>query len=187
MGANERIEPLDAEPEMASLTLGTINFGYDIFTNPLGLIETFASAMRKKRIKPELEVFDTGMIQTGLMLIDQGLLDEPLHWSFITGVSGGVGGDLIDLVHMVNKLPSAHTWQVGGIGRYQLLLGNCAISMGGHVRVGAEDNIYYRKGQKIKSSAELVRRIAQLANVLDRPIASPHEARRILSLPFTKR
>lgn len=160
MKPSERIEAIDSAPEMATLTLGTINFGKDIFFNPLETVEHFAKSILEMGIKPELEVFDLGMVYTAFDLIDRNYLLPPFHWSIMMGVSGGVGGSIRDLSYIVGLLPENDTWQVGGIGQHQLPLSAAAIAMGGHVRVGAEDNIYLRAGEKITSSAQLVARAA---------------------------
>ena len=182
MTPEERIDAVHSSPDMATLSLGTVNFGYDVFYNPLTTVERFAEVMRDQGVKPELEVFDTGMIETAKRLIQRSLLSRPLHWSLIMGVPGGIGGNISDLVHLVGSLPPGDTWQVGGIGRHQLPLTTAAMAMGGHVRVGAEDNIYFRHGKKITSSAQLVHRAAEISRLLERPLAETAESRRILSL-----
>lgn len=168
--------------EMASLTTGTVNFGDDVFLNPPKQIEKFAAAMAETDIKPELECFDAGAINNALTLLKKGLIKEPLHFDFVMGVPGGIPGNIRDLVYMVESLPPGATWQTAGIGRFQLPLAMCAIVMGGHVRVGFEDNIYYARGRLAKSNAELVERIARVAGEAGREVATPNEARKILGL-----
>ncbi|MFZ5632299.1 MAG: 3-keto-5-aminohexanoate cleavage protein [Bacillota bacterium] len=168
--------------EMASLTTGTVNFGDDVFLNPPKQIEKFASEMLKMGIKPELECFDAGAVNNGLALFKKGLIKEPLHFDFVMGVPGGIPGNVRDLVYMVESLPPGATWQTAGIGRFQLPLAMCAIIMGGHVRVGFEDNIYYSRGRLAESNAELVERIVRIAGETGREVASPDEARRILGI-----
>lgn len=184
MTAEERIQPLTLDPEMATLTTGTVNFGDSVFYNPPGDIETFAREMKNRGIKPEIEVFDTGMIATALGLVKKGLVASPLHFDLVMGVPGGIPGTPRDLLHLVESLPADSTWTVAGIGRTELPLGAMAIPMGGHVRVGFEDNIYYSKGVLAKSNAELVERIARLARELGREVARPNEARAILRMPL---
>ena len=178
----ERAAPLALIPEMASLTCGTVNFGSGVFWNPPDLIESFARRMKELKIKPEIEVFEAGMINNAIQLVKKGLLQLPLHFDFVMGVPGGITGNIRDLVYLVESIPSGSTWSVAGIGRFELPLAVAAIIMGGHVRVGFEDNIYYSKGVLAQSNAQLVERVVRIARELGREIASPEEARRILNL-----
>ncbi|GAB4503933.1 MAG: 3-keto-5-aminohexanoate cleavage protein [Anaerolineales bacterium] len=182
MSAEERLQPLALQPDMASLNTGTLNFGEEVFSNPMPMVREFARAMQARGIHPELEVYDTGMIPAALRLLKEELLSEPLHFNLVLGVPGGAAGTLKNLLHMVESLPSNCTWTVSGIGAAQLPLTTAAILLGGHVRVGLEDNIYYRRGELAKGNAPLVARAARLAQELGRPPASPAEARRILHL-----
>lgn len=182
MTAEERLQPLALQPEMASLTTGTVNFGEDVFSNSLPVVRQFARAMQERNIRPELEIFDTGMIPSAMRLLKEGLLSQPLHFNLVLGVPGGAAGTIKNLLHMVESLPSNCTWTVSGIGAAQLPLTTAAILLGGHVRVGLEDNIYYQRGVLSEGNAPLVERAARLAKELGRPLASPGEARRILHL-----
>ena len=182
MSAEERLQSIECRPDMATLTTGTVNFGDGVFMNNRQLVETFARRLREYGIVPEIEVFDVGMIDEALRLRSMGLITDPLHFDFVMGVPGGIGPNPAHLVHMVHSLPMSSTWSVAGIGRHQLTLGVIALAMGGNVRVGFEDNIYYRKGQLAQSNAELVARIARIAHELDRPVATPAQAREILQL-----
>jgi len=110
------------------------------------------------------------------------LITDPMHFDFVMGVPGALGADPAHLMHMIRALPAGSTWSVAGIGRHQLTLGVIALAMGGNVRVGFEDNIYYRKGQLAHSNAELVSRVVRIAQELDRPVATPAQAREILQL-----
>lgn len=180
--ADERLAPLVLKPEMASLTTGTVNFSDDVFMNTPSMIATFAQRMKELGIRPEVEVFDVGMINNALQLVKKGLLDEPLHFDFVMGVPGAIPGTVKNLLHMVETIPAGSTWQVAGVGRAELTLGTMAIMMGGHVRVGFEDNTYYSKGVPAENNAQLVARIVRLASELGRPVADPAEARQILRL-----
>jgi len=182
MSAEERLQPLDLQPEMASLTTGTVNFGEEVFFNSLPMVREFAKAMQARHIRPELEMFDTGMIPAAMRLLKEGLLNEPLHFNLVLGVPGGAAGTIKNLLHMVESLPPDCTWTVSGIGAAQLPLTTTAIMLGGHVRVGLEDNIYYQRGVLTQGNAPLVERAARLAKELGRPLASPDDARRILIL-----
>jgi 3-keto-5-aminohexanoate cleavage enzyme len=183
MTVEERVRPVSLKPEMATLTCGTVNFGDGIFTNSLGDMETFARAIRDNEVKPEFEIFDAGMIENARRLSLKKLIDLPGHFDFVMGVPGGISGDPRNLMHLVSLLPQdGSTWTVAGIGRNQLPLGAMAIILGGNVRVGFEDNVFYVRGVLAKSNAELVARMARLAAELGRPVAKPAEARKVLRL-----
>jgi len=182
MTAKERLQPVELKPEMATLTTGTVNFGGEVFSNPPQVVEVFAKAMLANGVKPEIEVFEVGMIQNALNLVKQGMLKLPLHFDFVMGVPGGIPGEPKHLLHMIECLPSGCTWSVAGIGRSELPLAVMAIVCGGHVRVGFEDNVYYSKGVLAKNNAQLVERIRRLAHELGREVATPDEARAILGL-----
>lgn len=178
----ERLQPVELRPEMATLSCGTCNFGPDVFMNSQEYMEKFAKRMKELGVKPEIEVFERGMINNALALVKKGLIDSPLHFDFVMGVPGAITGEMRDLLYLVESIPQDSTWTVAGIGRYELPLATAAILLGGHVRVGFEDNVFYKKGQLAKSNAELVERIVRLANELGREVATPAEARRILNI-----
>ncbi len=182
MSADERLQSIECRPDMATLTTGSVNFGESVFVNNRGLVETFARRLRDYGIVPEIEIFDAGMLDEAMRLLNMGLITEPLQFDFVMGVPGGIGAEPAHLMHLVRSLPPGSTWSVAGIGRHQLTLGAIALAMGGNVRVGFEDNIYYRKGQLAKTNAELVARIVRIANELDRPVATPSQAREMLQL-----
>jgi 3-keto-5-aminohexanoate cleavage enzyme len=180
---DNRTRPLSLKPEMASLNLGTMNFGEDVFYNHPKDIVALAAKMQQYGVMPELEIYEAGMLESALRLAKQGILREPLHFQFVLGVPGGMSGDPRNLVHLVSLLPSAHLhWGVAGVGRFQLPLAVQALVMGGHVRVGFEDNIFYRKGEIAKSNAQLVERISRLAHELGREVATPEQARQLLGI-----
>lgn len=179
-----RAKPLTLKPEMASLNLGTMNFGDDVFFNHPRDIVGLAERMIQCGVMPELEIYEAGMLESALRLAKQGILREPLHFQFVLGVPGGMSGDPRNLVHLVSMLPSPDLhWGVAGIGRYQLPLAVQALVMGGHVRVGFEDNIYYRKGELAHSNAQLIERITRFARELGREVATPAQARKMLRIP----
>jgi len=182
MSAEERLQSIECRPDMATLTTGTVNFGDGVFMNNRGLVESFAGRLLDYGIVPEIEIFDTGMIDEALRLRNMGLITDPMHFDFVMGVPGAISADPAHLVRMVRCLPAGSTWSVAGIGRHQLILGTIALAMGGNVRVGFEDNIYYRKGRLAKANAELVARIVRIAQELDRPVATPAQAREVLQL-----
>jgi len=178
----ERLRPLALVPEMATLTCGTVNFGDGVFENPPALIEAFAVKMAELGIKPELEVFDVGMVANALRLARRGLLKEPFYFDFVMGVPGGIPGTVDNLMHLVRQIPPGAMWQVAGVGKAELPLAVLAIVMGGHVRVGFEDNVYYSRGVLAQSNAQLVARVARIAREVGREIATPAETREMLGI-----
>jgi 3-keto-5-aminohexanoate cleavage enzyme len=182
MTPEERLQSLEADPDMATLTTGTVNFGNEVFFNSMPVIEKFALAMKEKGIMPEFECFDLGHINNALTLVKKNLVQGHLHFDFVMGVPGGIAANARNLVTMVDSLPVGATWSVAGIARHEFAMAALAIVMGGHVRVGLEDNIYIEKGVLAKSNAELVEKVVRLAKELGRPIATAKEAREILQL-----
>ena len=183
MGVEERIEALDLGPEMATLTLGTCNFGNDVFENSLPTIRTILERIRKHGIVPELEIFDDGMLATADVLFAKGLLSPPAHFDFVLGVPGAAAATAENLTHFARSIPGGCTWTVAGIGRRQTAMATMAIAMGGHVRVGFEDNIFYRKGELADSNARFVERVVRIAREVGREPATIDEARSILRIP----
>lgn len=181
MSARERTAPLALGPEMATLTCGTVNFGDEIFENGFPLMRDILKEMQRYGVRPELEIFDAGHISNAKRLAAEGLLAFPQHFDFVMGVPGGLDASVPHLVDLIRDLPPGCTWSVAGIGRDQLPLAAVAVAMGGHVRVGLEDNIYYTKG-RLASNEELVARVARIAGELGRPVATPDEARALLGL-----
>lgn len=182
MTPTERLAPVTLAPEMATLSMGSVNFGDDVFMNHPADIEAFARAMQELGVKPELEIFDSGMLTTASRWLKKGWLKEPLHVDFVLGLAGGMAGTPQALLYLTQQLPAGSSWSVAGIGAAQLPLGTLAILLGGHVRVGFEDNIYYRKGELASSNAQLVARMARISLELGRAVATPNEARAILGL-----
>ncbi len=176
----ERCAPLKLKPDMATLSMGTMNFGPDIFENSEDTIFTISRAIQENGVMPELEIFDYGMMDTVDRFCDKGLIPDNYHVDFVLGVPGGMSGEIKNLVLLKDRLSDDQTWTVAGVGRYQLPLSALAIAMGGHVRVGIEDNIYYRKGEMAKSNAQFVARVVRIAKELDRPVATIEQAREML-------
>jgi len=178
----ERIQPIYLKPEMATLDCGTTNFGDEVFVNDLPLMRNFAKEMKKLDVLPELECFEVGHIYNALKLKKEELLNKHLHFDLVLGVPGAMPASVKNLLFMVEHLPEDATWTAAGVGRYQLQLAYHTIIMGGHVRVGFEDNIFYKKGELAKSNAQLVKRIVRLSKEYGREIADPFEARQILGI-----
>lgn len=178
----ERLVPLSLNPELVSFDAGSINMGEHVFLNLPEFLEALARETLAKGIKPELEVFEVGMVYTCLRYLERGLLKPPLHFQFVLGTSAGMPATPKSLVHLSEIIPQGSTWSVIGIGSGQLPMAMMGIVMGGHVRVGLEDNIYYAKGVLAKSNAELVERVIGVAREFGREVANPKEARKIINL-----
>jgi 3-keto-5-aminohexanoate cleavage enzyme len=179
---SERIAPLKLKPEMASLNVGSINFGDEVFENLPKDVEALANEMKRLQIKPEIEVYDLGMLEYGVSLVKSGLIPAPAHFQFVLGTKHGISGAPENLFHMKSKLPEGSSFAVAGVGRFQLQVAPLAIVSGGHVRVGFEDNLYFSKGVLADSNAQLVKRIADLSLLLQREVAKPADAKKILQL-----
>lgn len=183
MTDDERLQPTELSPEMATLDCGTLNFGGDeVFTNTENTIKYFGKRMIEKGIKPELEVFDKSMIDMALRLHKRGFINKPMHFDFVMGVNGGITGELRDFIFLRESIPADATYTVAGIGRFEFPLAAAAIIDGGHVRVGFEDNVFLSKGVLAKSNGELVEKVVRIAKEFGREIATPAEARKILGL-----
>jgi 3-keto-5-aminohexanoate cleavage enzyme len=168
-------------PEMATLDCGTCNFGGDeIFINTDNTINNFGDIMKERGIKPECEVFDKGMIDLALKAAKKGHIDYPIHFDFVLGVQ--MTATVRDLVYMATSVPAGSTWTATGIGKTCWDIVAATIALGGHVRVGFEDNVYMSKGVLAKSNGEMVERVVQMAKLMNREIATPDEARQILGL-----
>jgi 3-keto-5-aminohexanoate cleavage enzyme len=182
---DDRLQPLELRPEMASFDCGTINFGERIFEGDLPFLRRMAAAFERSGATPELECFDTGYLGTALQLRDEGLLSDPLIVQFVLGVPGtGVPASVEQVEHMRRRLPEDAHWSVCAIGPAQLPLNAYCILAGGHVRTGLEDNLLYRRGEPA-TNAQLVERVVRLAGELERPVATPDEAREVLGLDRT--
>jgi 3-keto-5-aminohexanoate cleavage enzyme len=182
MTADERIGPITLRPEYASLNSGSVNFGDDVFINSKQMMEKIAKAIQEYGVKPEFEIYDAGHINNALELVKKGLVAGKLNFQFVLGVPGAIAPNIRNLVLLCDSIPKDATWTIAGIGKYQLELGSVAIFIGGNVRVGLEDNIYYSKGELAKGNAQFVDRIVRIAKEANREIASPDEARSILGI-----
>jgi 3-keto-5-aminohexanoate cleavage enzyme len=182
-----RIAPLELRPEMASLTTGTVNFGDEVFLNPVPLVRRFYSRMRELRIVPEFEVFEPGMISTAARVYDELGDGHHTHYDFVLGVPGAMPAwpDAVDFLG--SHLPQGATFSATGIGRAYLSVAEAAIAGGGHVRTGLEDVRYVAPGRLADSNAELVERIADMGRRAGREIATPEVARNLLGLEASPR
>jgi uncharacterized protein (DUF849 family) len=184
----ERAEVLDLEgdlkPEMASLTLGSLNFPKRASVNEPDMIRRLAERMAERGIVPELEVFDVGMLDTAVYLVQRGVLRPPLYVNLLLGSLGTLSATPFNLALLVEKLPPLTTWAAAGIGRFQLSMNTLAIAMGGHVRVGLEDNLWLDlEKTRPATNLDLVERLVRVASAMERGIATPAEAREIIGLP----
>ncbi len=181
----DRLQPLDLRPELVSFDAGSVNLGENVFLNPPEFLEKLARETLSRGIKPELEVFEVGMVYTCLKYLEEGLLRAPLHFQFVLGTRGGMPATFKSLLHLTEVIPPGSTWSVIGAGAGQLPMAMAGMIMGGHVRVGLEDNIYYTRGVLAKSNAQLVERVVRIAKEYGREIAAPDDSRRILNLSLT--
>ena len=177
----DRACPVRLLPEMGSFTTGSNNLPNIIYENSPGFIEFLAKVFQQTRVKPEIEVFEAGMINNALFLLKKGYLSAPLHFNFVLGAPGAMPGSVRNLCFLCDSIPSDATWTVSGIGKNEIPLAAAAIAMGGHVRVGLEDNLFMPDGSKA-SNLQLVETIAAIADKVGRKTASPDEARQILGL-----
>jgi 3-keto-5-aminohexanoate cleavage enzyme len=182
MGLDERAQPLLCHPEMATLNCGTLNFGDDVFVNSRPLIRDLAARIRAAGSVIELECYEVGHIDEALSLFSQGLIPMPLHFQFVLGVAGGIGAREEVIRFMASQVPAGATWGVAAVGRHQKPMTEAAIKLGGHARVGLEDNIYLEKGVLAEGSAPLVARAAAFARAVGREVVEPGRARQLLGI-----
>ncbi len=190
----ERIAHIrELKPEMAALNMGSMNYAIysekrkqfyhdHVFANPFSDIRFFLETMNEGGVRPEMECFDCGHIGNTAPLIDMGVLRPPYQFSLVMGVLGGIPGTARNLVHQVGSLPAASHWQVIGIGLNQWPLVAAAISLGGNVRVGLEDNFYLEEGRMASSNGDLVEKAVAMCREQGRPVASIAQARQQLEL-----
>jgi uncharacterized protein (DUF849 family) len=183
--AAARLAVLDAEPDAASLSLGTVNFGRDVFANPWDLIVELHTQMQQRGIVPEYEAFDLGHLATLSRLLDR--YGPPagghVHVDLVMGVPGGMPGTTAALAACLPALPPGSTFAATGVGRTSLPVMLAALSAGGHLRVGMEDTLTYAPGEPVRDNTQLVARAAGLARIAQRPPLTPPQARQLLGLP----
>lgn len=173
---------VEIKPEMASFDAGSFNWmPAGIFSNTPQFLEKLGKTMIENNIKPELEIFDLGMINTTIYYMKKGIIASPPHYQFVLGVLGAAPATVDNLVLFKNSIPSDATWSAFGIGKAHLPILYATIALGGNVRVGLEDNVYYSK-DRLASNVELVERAVRLIKEANKEVASPDEARQILGL-----
>ncbi|MBU3156642.1 3-keto-5-aminohexanoate cleavage protein [Clostridium estertheticum] len=179
-----RIKPFSVlKPEMASFDCGSMNWqNSTVFENSPKFLEKAGTAMQENNVKPEIEVFDAGMVYNALYYLKKGFLKAPLHFQFVLGVPGGMTATVENLMFLKSLIPVDSTWGALGIGKQHLPIMYAALALGGNLRVGMEDNIYYRFGELAKSNVDFIERTKRIVTELDKEIATPAEARIILGL-----
>jgi len=177
---------INPPPEMHTINAGTFEFrtpyGGAVFSNPMDFNKKYIKRCKRKGFGLEIEVYDSSHIANILELVDQDILEPPLHFSIVLGIKGGAPATVENLVHMVDQIPKGSTWQVVTVGKYNLRTTLIAMCMGANVRTGLEDTIYYKKGELVKNNAQLVTRMAQLAKEIGREPATVDETKKILNL-----
>ena len=171
------------KPELASFDAGSMNWMHkSLFLNPPAFLEKLAVVMKENGVKPEIEVFDPGMLYNALYYLKKGFLEAPLHFQFVLGAAGGIAATVENLVYLKSLLPEGATWSAFGIGKQHLPVMLTTIALGGHVRVGMEDNVYYSYNQPAESNAQFVERTARIVKEANQEVATVDEARKILGL-----
>jgi len=168
----ERERLVEARPRMASLNPCSMSFGDGEFRNPPDGVRRLAARMRELGIKPELEIYDTGHLEVALRLVEEGLVEEPLQFSIVMGVRGGMPATPAALIELLPRLPAGSVWQAIAIGRANLSMTAIGLAMGGNARTGMEDTLMLRRGVPATSNAELVTRLVDVAHSLERDVAT---------------
>lgn len=191
-GEAPRLAVLDAAPDMASCTMGTVNFGDDVFMNRWGFIVDLHEKMRDRQVVPEYEIFDLGHLANLERLLSRHGLPygEHVHVDFVLGVPGGAAGDAATVTAMAEAvrrhLPEGSTFAATGIGRSTLPVMLASLASGGHLRVGMEDTVSFARRQPVESNAQLVRRAAEAAELAQRPPMQIAQARQLLGIRALK-
>jgi 3-keto-5-aminohexanoate cleavage enzyme len=180
MSIEERVGPLACNPEMATLNCGSLNFGDDVFINTRPQIKEIAQRLNASGAIAELECYEVGHVEEAIALAEKGIVKRPLHFQFVLGVPGGLGASERNVRFMASLIPDDASWAVAAVGRHQQPMTELAMRLGGHARVGLEDNIYLSKGVLSEGSAPLVARAAAYARSIGRTPVDPARARAIL-------
>jgi uncharacterized protein (DUF849 family) len=179
----QRSQVLELDPDLGSLTMGSMNFPQQPSINSPEIIRKLATAMMQRGIVPEMELFDLGMVDYAHFLISKGVLRPPFYANILLGSLGTLSATPDNLCTIVRALPAGTTWAAAGIGRYQFFVNSLAITMGGHVRVGLEDAIYFDwETRALATNAGLIERVVRLAHAAGRQVASAEQAREIVGM-----
>lgn len=171
------------KPDMASYDCGSMNWGHNaLFINHPKFLEELGQTMQDNGVKPEVEIFDAGMVYNSLYYLKKGVLKAPVHYQFVLGAPGGTTATVDNLVYLKNLIPEGSTWSAIGIGRGHMPILMAAIAMGGHIRVGMEDNVLFAKGVLAESNAQFVTRAANIIREFGNEVATVEDAREILGL-----
>ena len=186
IGLNDevRMKPfVELKPEIASYDCGSMNWqNNSVFENSPAFLEKLGNTMQEAGVKPEIEIFDAGMIYNALYYLKKGVLKAPLHFQFVLGAAGGMTATVENLVFLKSLIPEGSTWSALGIGKGHLPILYATLALGGHIRVGMEDNIMYSKGQLATSNVEFVERAKRIIKEFGKEVATPDEARQILGV-----
>jgi len=170
-------------PEIASYDCGSMNWmNSGLFINHPKFLEELGHTMQEYGVKPEVEIFDTGMIYNSLYYLKIGVLKAPIHYQFVLGAAGGSNATVENLVYLKNLIPEGSTWSALGIGKGHIPIMLATLALGGNIRVGMEDNVNYAKNQLAKSNAQFVERAVRLIRESGNEVATPDDAREILGL-----
>ena len=180
MSLNERLGGLNAGAEMATLSCGSVNFGDSVFINTMPEMREVARRIRKHGLFPELEIFDAGHLDNAMRLVEEGLVGQPLWLQFVLGIEGAIGARKSVLRFLLHELGRDVHWSVAAIGRHEFPMAAFAMELGGHVRVGLEDNLYLERGVLAKGSAPLVAKAVTLARERGREPLSVRRVRALL-------
>ena len=182
-GDEERYPLQKLLPEMASYDAGTLNWQHrTIFENHPRFLEKLGTALIESNIKPEIEIFDAGMIYNAIYYMKKGILKAPCHFQIVLGCPGGMTNTVENLVFLKSLIPAGSTWAACGIGSGHMPILMTTIAMGGHIRVGMEDNVMWQKGVLAESNAQFVKRAKELLEMNGLEAATPDEARQIYGL-----
>jgi 3-keto-5-aminohexanoate cleavage enzyme len=179
---NQRLITIELGPELCSLDVGSVNFRDQVFVNPPDWSEEAARRMLEHGVKPEIEVFEPGHIRQAIALMERNLIRHPAFFQLCMGVGWGIGAKIEDLIFMRKKLPPDAQWSVLGVGRAQRQMLLTGLELGGHIRVGFEDNMHLSRGILADSNAQLVDYAVQIAEGVGRQVATPAETRSILQI-----
>jgi 3-keto-5-aminohexanoate cleavage enzyme len=178
----ERSVSLQADIEMASLNPGSVNYDAGVYVNSPDDIAYWVQEMHRRRIKPDVAVFEAGMIANSMRLADEGWIEPPFLFSFVLGQVGALPATPRNLLFLSETIPVGSLWAVAGHCGHDLRMSSLAMHVGGHARAGFEDNPYYRPGELATSNAQLIERLVRIAREIGREPISPAEARAILGL-----
>jgi 3-keto-5-aminohexanoate cleavage enzyme len=178
---------LAPQPDMLTVNCGTFHFDHKgdefLFSNSKAWNTEFIEGCKYRGIHNELEVYDLSHIANMMDLKKKGVLHDLMHFSFVMGIQGGIPASPANLLAMLEAIPEGSSWQIVSVGKHQLPLSTMAVAMGGNIRVGMEDNVYYSHGELAKSNAQLVERAVRICRELGREVATPEEARQMLGMP----